>query len=199
MTASKHRKIENKKNDASKLSDNELIALILKDNDSRLFGVVYDRYANIVYNKCLSFVKSKDEAQDLTQDIFIKLYFKLKSFKGESKFSTWLYSFTYNFCVNYLHRKYQKDQEMFKSLDYMENEIPEEISDGEIYKMQAERLQIALQTLEPKNKMILLMKYMDGMSLKEIQAATDLGESAVKMRLNRAKTRLLDIYNEIDS
>lgn len=82
------------------ISDEELVSQIASSSDSQSFAILYDRYSNTVYNKCLSFVKSKEEAQDITHDIFIKLYFKLSSFKGNAKFSTWLYSFTYNFCVN---------------------------------------------------------------------------------------------------
>ncbi|GGF40156.1 RNA polymerase sigma factor [Echinicola rosea] len=196
MTISKNK--EDKELNYSSLDDIQLIELIIKNNDSKLFGTLYDRYSNIVYNKCLSFVKSKDEAQDLTHDIFIKLFFNLKKFKGEAKFSSWLYSFTYNFCVNYVQRKYQKKKETFQSLDDLQNHPYDEIDDSEIYKMQAERLQKSLKSLDPNDKMVLLMKYMDGMSLKEIQHAIGVGESAVKMRINRAKQRLLDIYKNID-
>lgn len=86
------------------ISDEELVSQIASSSDSQSFAILYDRYSNTVYNKCLSFVKSKEEAQDITHDIFIKLYFKLSSFKGNAKFSTWLYSFTYNFCVNHVQR-----------------------------------------------------------------------------------------------
>ncbi|AGA80751.1 RNA polymerase sigma factor [Echinicola vietnamensis] len=184
--------------DYTSLEDIQLIEQVVKNNDSKLFGILYDRYSNIVYNKCLSFVKSKDEAQDLTHDIFIKLFFQLKKFKGDAKFSTWLYSFTYNFCVNYVQRKYQKKKETFQRLDDLQHHPYEEIDDSEIYKMQAERLQRSLQSLDPNDKMVLLMKYMDGMSHKEIQQSIGVGESAVKMRINRAKQRLLDIYKNID-
>ena len=91
-------------NKISLLSDNELIQKIVKTNDPNLFAVLYDRYVNMVYNKCYGFATSKEEAQDLTHDVFIKLFVKLRTFKGTAKFSTWLYSFTYNFCVNYITR-----------------------------------------------------------------------------------------------
>ena len=88
----------------SELDDSELISKIIAKNDTHLFAILYDRYAEKVYGKCLSFSKSAEEAQDLTHDIFIKLFLKLRTFKGESKFSTWLYSFTYNFCLNYIQK-----------------------------------------------------------------------------------------------
>uniref|UniRef100_UPI003C6D3DB5 RNA polymerase sigma factor n=1 Tax=Maribacter arcticus TaxID=561365 RepID=UPI003C6D3DB5 len=91
-----------------KYTDAELIEQIVKNKDALLFGELYDRYSKLVYNKCLGFAKSNKEAEDLTQDVFLMLYVKLGSFKGTSKFSTWLYSFTYNFCVNYVNRNKER-------------------------------------------------------------------------------------------
>ena len=70
--------------------------------------LLYDKYAMMVYNKCFGFAKDADEAKDLTQDVFLKLFVKLASFKEKSKFSTWLYAFTYNHCVNYVTRSTAK-------------------------------------------------------------------------------------------
>src|SRR5690606_9571887 len=71
---------------------------------TELFGVLYDRHAPKVYNKCLGILKDPVEAQDLTHDIFVHLFVKLRTFTGNSKFTTWLYSLTYNFCINYIQR-----------------------------------------------------------------------------------------------
>lgn len=131
------------------LEDEMLIERIVKSNDAHLFGLLYDRYVSVVYNKCLSFVASKEEAQDLTHDIFVKLFVKLKTFKGESKFSTWIYAFTYNHCVNYLKRD-MKTQKQTESLNQeVEDEIlDEELSDQQIHEMKAEKLTHALQIIQ---------------------------------------------------
>ena len=68
------------------------------------FGILYDRYAEKVYHKCISFVKDVDLAQDLAHDVFLKTFLNLAKFEGKSKFSTWLYSLTYNFCIDYLRK-----------------------------------------------------------------------------------------------
>ncbi|WP_418644311.1 RNA polymerase sigma factor [Tenacibaculum insulae] len=78
-----------KSTDDTKLSDEALVSKIVEKNDTHLFAVLYDRYAGIVYNKCYGFSKNKEEAQDLTHDVFIRLFVKLRTFKGKSKFSTW--------------------------------------------------------------------------------------------------------------
>jgi len=163
-----------------------------------LFGVLYDRYARMVYNKCYGFARSQDEAEDLTQDIFLMLFIKLASFKGRSKFSTWLYSFTYNFCVNYVNRnKQRKMSDQSVSMDDVDYKMAEEVSDESIYEMKVNRLQKALGRVSPEDKSILLLKYQDGASIKELADVMELGESAVKMRLKRAKAKLLEIYNTL--
>lgn len=179
------------------LSDEELIRKITESNDTHLFGVLYDRYAKTVYNKCIGFLGSHETAQDLTQDIFVKLFVKLKSFKGDSKFSTWLYAFTYNHCINYLQREVKGKKGEFAIAEDTADEIPDEVPDSEIFEMKAQNLKTALAMIQPEEKAILLMKYQDDISIKEIAAAMDLGESAVKMRLTRAKANLVKKYRSL--
>ncbi|MEL4308180.1 RNA polymerase sigma factor [Joostella sp. CR20] len=181
------------------IDDETLVAKIVATNNTHLFAILYDRYSEVVYNKCLSFTRATEEAQDLTHDIFINLFLKLKTYKGNAKFSTWLYSFTYNFCVNYVQRNLNKRQDKFVLTDELpsESEDYQEISDENIYQMKSKKLDQALKQIEANDKMILLMRYQDDLSIKEIQEVLDLGSSAVKMRLNRAKGRLIEIYNTL--
>ncbi|KAB5486540.1 RNA polymerase sigma factor [Flagellimonas hadalis] len=178
------------------LSDEELVEQIVASNDPLLFEKLYDRYAKMVYNKCYGFAKSDDEAQDLTQDVFLQLFIKLRTFKGKSKFSTWLYSFTYNFCVNYINRnKQRKIQDQSVQVEETEYKLTEDVPDESLYEMKADRLKKALEMISVEDKSLLLLKYQDGASIKDLVNLMDLGESAVKMRLKRAKERLLEIYN----
>lgn len=185
--------------DVKKISDEDLVRKIVEKNDTHLFAVLYDRYAGVVYNKCYGFSKSKEEAQDLTHDVFIRLFVKLRTFKGKSKFSTWLYSFTYNFCVNYVQRNKEKKKER---VTVVTDEIREEsniddIDDATLFELKSDKLAKALEMISPLEKMILLMKYQDEMSIKDISIGLDLGESAVKMRLKRAKEKVVKAYNEL--
>lgn len=187
-----------KTNDFNKLSDEELVRKIVEKNDTHLFAVLYDRYAGLVYNKCYGFSKSKEEAQDLTHDVFVRLFIKLRSFKGKSKFSTWLYSFTYNFCVNYVQRNTAKKNEKVTVVtDVIKDKEVEEIDDASLFELKSDKLAKALEIIDPADKMILLMKYQDDMSIKDIQLVLDLGSSAVKMRLKRAKEKVVKAYNDL--
>ncbi|CAM1334022.1 RNA polymerase sigma factor [Tenacibaculum aestuariivivum] len=185
--------------DDTKLSDEELVSKIVETNDSNLFAILYDRYAGVVYNKCYGFSKNKEEAQDLTHDVFIRLFVKLRTFKGKSKFSTWLYSFTYNFCVNYVQRNKEKKKEKVTVVtdQVKENSNEEEIDDATLFELKSDKLAKALEIISVSEKMILLMKYQDDMSIKEITEALSLGESAVKMRLKRAKEKVIKAYNAL--
>ncbi len=180
------------------ISDEELVGKIVAKNDTLLFGVLYDRYAKMVYNKCYGFARSQDEAEDLTQDVFLLLFIKLASFKGRSKFSTWLYSFTYNFCVNYVNRnKQRKMSDRSVSMDTAEYKLTDEVPDESIYEMKAHKLEKALAMIPVEDKSILLLKYQDGASIRELCSLYDIGESAVKMRLKRGKAKLMEIYNTL--
>ena len=184
--------------DYRNLSDEELVKGIVASNDTLLFEILYDRYSKVVYNKCYGFATNNQEAEDLAQDVFLKLFVKLQTFKGKSKFSTWLYAFTYNHCVNYVNRNNSKKIEK-QSVDseYIGDTFyePEE-DDSTINLLKVEKLKEALEKISPEEKMILLLKYQDLLSIKELKDVFDIGESAVKMRLKRAKEKLVNVYNQ---
>ncbi|WP_136466354.1 RNA polymerase sigma factor [Flagellimonas onchidii] len=180
------------------LTDEELVKKIVANNNPLLFGKLYDRYAKMVYNKCYGFAKSQDEAEDLTQDVFLQLFIKLKMFKGKSKFSTWLYSFTYNFCVNYVNRnKQRKMSDKSVPVEDSEYKLTVEVPDDSLFEMKASKLKEALELISPEDKSILLLKYQDGASIKDLVALMEIGESAIKMRLKRAKEKLVEMYNTL--
>ena len=185
--------------DATKLSDEELVFKIVETNNTNLFAILYDRFSGVVYNKCYGFSKNKEEAQDLTHDVFIRLFIKLRTFKGNSKFSTWLYSFTYNFCVNYVQRNSHKKKEKVTVVtdQIKEEDSFDEVEDSALFELKSEKLAKAMNIIDPNNKMILLMKYQDDMPIKEIAVLLDLGESAIKMRIKRAKEKVIKAYEEL--
>ena len=182
-----------------KLTDEALVELIITSQDPLLFKVLYERYVFMVFNKCLSFSKNNQEAEDICQDIFMKLLIKIKSFKGDSKFSTWLYSFTYNHCVNYYHRnKFKKYEKNILNIEQMRDEVPTQSSDDDLeQQLKLKKLKIALRLIPNEDKEILILKYQDFKSIKDLMELHNAGESAIKMRLKRAKEKLLGMYNVV--
>jgi len=180
-----------------KLTDETLVELIVSSNDSLLFKVLYDRYVIRVYSKCLSFSKNNQDAEDICQDIFLKLWDKIHSFKGTSKFSTWLYSFTYNHCVNYYHRnKFKKFEKNTLNIERMSDEVIAQANDGNLVQLlKLEKFNEALDQISIEDKQILILKYREFKSIKDLMEFYDMRESAIKMRLKRAKEKLLGIYN----
>ncbi|QTE21907.1 RNA polymerase sigma factor [Polaribacter cellanae] len=183
----------------ARVTDEELVFEIVRTNNTELFATLYDRFSTVVYNKCYSFSKNRQEAEDLMQDVFVRLFVKLRTFKGNSKFSTWLYSFTYNFCVNYVQRDHHKKRERITVVtDQIKEENSfEEIEDNSLFELKSKKLAKALALIEPSDKMILLMKYQDEKSIKEIKDILNIGESAVKMRIKRAKQKVVKLYEEL--
>lgn len=181
----------------SHLTDEQLVEKIIITKNDLLFGILYERYSNFVFNKCYGFANTRAEAQDLTQEVFVKLYLKLRKFEGKSKFSTWMYSFTYNMCVDYVNKK-TLDTVRSDSIDKEDFEYLQiEIDDYSLFHMKTDILKRAMENISPEDKMVLLLKYQDELPIKDIIYVLDIGESAVKMRLKRAKARIVEAYNNL--
>lgn len=173
-------------------TDEELVRLYVESQRNIYFEELYDRYVDKVYRKCLSFIKNEAQAEDFTHDIFLRLVLKIGSFKEHAKFSTWLYSITYNYCMDQMRlAKRQAEEALDENFDLEEDE-----NDDEFSEMQGKVLKKAMEKIAPDEKAILLMKYQDEFSIKEIADTFNLTESAVKMRLMRTKEKLKKMYLE---
>jgi len=176
------------------LNDDEIIFKIRNENASKYFEILYNKYYPKVLDKCYSFVKNKPLAEELAEDIFSKVYEKLPSFKQISSFSSWLYSITYNHCIDFLREK--------KNLHYpnwnKENELPEIIDDTDdiAEEINYENLLIIMKQIHPEEEALLLMKYKDDLSMKQIASALRISEDAAKMRLKRARARVIYLYTQ---
>ncbi len=169
--------------------DDFLISQIVSSKDYTCIEALYNRYSRKVYCKCLSMVKYSSLAEDLMHDIFIKTVLNLSKFKGKSKFSTWLFSITYNHCMDCI-RKHRRinivelSEEECEIEDYKSNSID----------FQIKQMMELLEMLKSHEKLILQMKYQYGLSIKEIQKILNVSESAIKMRLSRAKEKVRVLY-----
>ncbi len=173
-------------------TDEQLVRLYVDTQRNTFFEELYERYADKVYRKCLSFVKDQAKAEDFTHDIFMKLIVRIGTFKETSKFSTWLFSITYNYCMDQLRlNKKMAEDELTETID-----VAEEPEENEEIEMDAKRLRKVLEGIPPEERTILLMKYQDDFSIKEIADTFGLTESAVKMRLKRTKEKLRKRYLE---
>ncbi|MBK8390854.1 MAG: sigma-70 family RNA polymerase sigma factor [Saprospiraceae bacterium] len=178
--------------------DEDLISEYLLTQNARLFDVLYERYSGKVFAKCVTILKDQDDAMDAMQDIFMKVLLSIASFKGNAKFSTWLYSVTYNFCIDETRRKKKliiEGDEKLAQISETE-QYEDHIDDQQLLSVKVEHMKIILDDMRADDKSLLLMKYQDDLSIKDICDVVKKSESAVKMQLLRAKEKFVKIHEE---
>jgi RNA polymerase sigma factor (sigma-70 family) len=176
-------------------TDEELVQLYIDTQRNVFFETLYERYAEKVYRKCLSLVKDTAKAEDFTHDIFLKLIVKIGSFKEDARFSTWLYSITYNYCMDQLRMNKKRAEKAIED----EMDVPDDSDIDALFQEQdldEKRLQRSIEKLNLEERTILMMKYIDDLSIREISQIFRISESAVKMRLLRSREALRKRYLE---
>ena len=177
------------------VSDEDVVKLYLETQNVAYFNILYERYSGKIFAKCISLLKEESSAEDATQDVLMKVLLNMSKFSGRSRFSTWVYSITYNYCIDYLRRK-KKDPSVYVD-DFIENlDVEDDIEDSFLLETNVKRLKVILGEMKSGDKTILLMKYQDEMSIKEIGEILDKSESAVKMKIKRAKQKFQKTYKE---
>lgn len=175
------------------IPDEELVRLLLETGNTIYFEQIYQRYFNKVYYQVLSYLKDAEESQDLTQDIFVKLFDRIAKFQEKSTFSTWLFSFARNACLDYL-RKQGRVKE--QALDEKQVEEIAEIDDTELLSIKSEQLATILEQIHPDEKSMLIMMYAYEWQMDEIAAHFGLKLGAIKMRLKRTKAKVKLLYDQ---
>lgn len=177
------------------LKDEEIISLIREKGDNDLFSILYERYYLKVLDRCFGLLKNRGQAEEFTEDIFSKVFEKIIGKGAILHFSSWLYSVTYNYCIDYMRAR--------KNLHYpswnRENDLPEiqDESEEEIAEISYDRFLLVLELIHPEEKALVLMKYQDNISLREIGKSLRISEDAAKMRLKRARTRIIYLYKSL--
>ena len=178
-------------------TDEEIVDLYLKTQKDQYFSEIYRRYSGKIFGKCLSFFKEEAEATDAVHDIFIKILINLSKFGEKSKFSTWIYSITYNYCIDSL-RKSKKMNIQY--IDDIGEEVvfEDENEDNWMTDIEMSQIEKVMDNLHPQDKAVLLIKYMYDMSIKEICGIMEKTESAIKMKLKRAKQRFRESFVKLN-
>ncbi len=173
--------------DMTELSDIEYIHRI-RQGDTNAFVYLVRRYQRMIFSLVVKMVGNEAEAEDITQEIFIKVYQSLSKFREDSKFSTWIYRVACNFCFSYL----RKSRESVVSLNE-EITLVSECSDFEEQLENAakeERIQwldAVLNELPAEELWVVTLYYKENVSVHEISEITNLSESNVKVKLYRTR------------
>ncbi len=172
-------------------SDSELIQLVLQGNSAAYAGLV-ERYQNFVFTIVLRYINSREDAEEVAQDVFVKAFRSLADFKGASKFSTWLYTIATTSSLTFLRKKkldmHSLDNEkVFAAADAIDggmnaNQIEQ--------KAKTDMVNEAIKMLSPDDAQVITLFYKGEQTMEEIAQIIGKESNAVKVQLHRARTRL---------
>lgn len=181
------------------MNEQELIELV-KKKDRIAFKTLVDTWQEMVYNTALGILQNIEDAEDVAQEVFIQVFESISSFKGESKFSTWLYRITITKTTDHIRKKKRKKRFAFIQSLYGKND--EQVIDPPDFfhpgvhlenKENATVLFKAIDQLLPNQKTAFVLSKMENLSYKEIAEVLNLSEAAVDALLQRAKDKLKKI------
>jgi RNA polymerase sigma-70 factor (ECF subfamily) len=182
--------------------DNALIERVLSGND-KAFEEIVNRYQKRIFSLCYRMCSNEQDALDLSQEVFLRVYHSLKSFKGSSSFSTWVYRIASNICIDHL-RKEKKIKVVSLTPATEDDDTPsfdlpdDTYSPEESYRKKelAEAISGALTRLSPDHRRIIVLRDINQLSYDEISEILDLEPGTVKSRIFRARDQLRKILLE---
>jgi len=181
------------------MTTNEDIILIdaIKNGDTRAYAQLVDRYKDLVYTLALRMLKHKEEAEEVAQDTFIKVFKSLDKFKGDSKFSTWIYRVAYNTCLDNIKKNKKHlnnvaiDEYTFNKLDTIDNAL-----DNIINEEKRTLIKACINKLPEDSSALLTLFYFEELSLEEISKIINVEANTVKVKLFRARKKLAVILEQ---
>jgi len=169
----------------------------VKLGDTNAFRLLVEEYQHMVFTVALNIVKNHEEAEEVAQDTFIKVYKNISQYNGDAKFSSWLYKIVYNTALSRLKKK-KIDQ--YSLDDHHEKDYGLSIHEGWtelVLDDQKKYIQQALDKLSEQDRLVLTLYYLAEEGLNEICVITNEKKSTVKVRLHRARAKLFDQLNTL--
>ena len=177
------------------LSDEELVEHAKNElfHVTRAYEELMRRYQRTLYSVCARYLGNERDADDVSQEIMLKVLYGLKKFEGKSKFKTWLYSITYNECTTQ-YRKDRRKRRLFDALSL--NPVDEEV-EAEPINTKNNDLDRWLVGVNPIDREIIILRFVAELEFQDIASIMHLGLSATKMRYKRAIDRLRENFSPI--
>ncbi|MEZ4811718.1 MAG: RNA polymerase sigma factor [Allomuricauda sp.] len=166
----------------------------IRDGNTHAFSVLVDRYKNLVYTLAYRMLQNREEAEEVSQDSFIKVFNSLKQFKGDSKISTWIYRITYNTCLDRI--KQNRKNHMFVDAENLEDFAFVEMNNALDKMVAEERSHLfgeCLAKLPAKDSGLLTLFYFEGKSLLELEKILDIPVNSIKVWLFRARKKMAEV------
>ena len=174
------------------MTEKELIEGLIRKDD-HCFRELVDKYQSLVLNTCFGFLHERSDAEDITQEVFIEVYFSIHKFKQTAKLSTWLYRIAVNKSLNYLRRN--KRRQIFVTIEsFLTNQWSSKMNDsGEVDDIQQKKEYLLHKTIDslPKNqKTAFILHKFEKVSYKEIAEIMDLSLSSIEGLVHRANRNI---------
>ena len=177
------------------LNEQDLIRSIL-DGNTQSFSVLLKRYQRPIHALIRQIVSNREDAEELTQDVFIKAFRKLDSFKGGSSLSTWLYRIAWNTAISETRKKRliypEFDENQFANLP---DETVDEVLEKENDEVQLQRLENAIDRLNPEEKALITLYYTESKPLTEVALILNLNADNAKVKLHRTRKKIVLLLN----
>jgi len=163
----------------------------IKQGDTAAFASLVEKHKDMVFTICVKIVKKPEDAEELAQDVFMKVYDKLDTFRGDARFSTWLYRIAYNAAIS----KTRKRRLEVEALDdytinnYSVDNIKEELQTIDKEEQQ-QLLKAAMETLSEDDYLIIKLFYLKELPVKDISEITKLSTANIKVKLHRIRKKM---------
>lgn len=178
-------------------NDENILIEAINNGDTRAYAKLVDRYKDLVYTLALRMLKHKEEAEEVAQDTFVKVFKSLHKFKGDSKFSTWIYKVAYNTCLDTIKKNKKHlnnvtiDEYNFNKLDTIDNAL-----DNIIKEEKSALIKNCINKLPEDSSALLTLFYFEELSLDEISKIINIEANTVKVKLFRARKKLAVILEQ---
>ena len=175
------------------LTDTEIISRVLH-GEQAAFSLVVKRYQNYVFSLVLRLIENREDAEEVAQDVFVKTYRSLADFRGESKFSTWLFTITRTTCISFLRKKKLNTVSLNDDTTGLQVENKESGFRANIIEQKSRHdvLNEAIRMLGADDSQVLNLFYKGEQTLEEIGKIMEMDPNTVKVKLYRARQRLKD-------
>ena len=173
--------------------DKQLIEMALQGDD-KAFEALLNKYRNLVFSIMVKMVRNHQEAEDLTQEAFMKAFNSLSSFNDEFAFSTWLMKIASNNCIDFLRKRKLRTYSIHEPIQYKDEKIEIDIPDHEptpekqlLQSERAKMIQSAIDELPERYRYVILLRHKEEKSYEEISEILNLPLGTVKAQIFRAR------------
>jgi RNA polymerase sigma-70 factor (ECF subfamily) len=178
--------------------DDSLYLEQIRNGNTNAYAMLINKHKTMAFNVALRITRNREDAEEVIQDAFLKVYYSLKDFEGKSKFSTWLYKIVYNQAISKIRKKSITQSDINEEI--INNFTVGNISRDLNYlasEDQTKYINLALSKLPEEDSAIVTLFYLNESSIEEVSEITGLSESNVKVKLHRSRKKMYEELKQL--